>query len=215
MNDAATGLTAVERALLLGFARRAIMEFMRTGSTPAIEEADLTPALCEPRGCFVTLTQRGKLRGCIGNIAAREPLFRATINNAVGSAFRDTRFPSVKGDDIPDLEIEISVLTEPMPLEFGSPAELLPQLHPGVDGVVLRLEGRTATFLPQVWEKIPEPAEFMDQLTLKAGLPRSAWRSGDAVVLTYQVESFEEDPRGSVHDQERKAGEHGDDEAGD
>lgn len=90
------------------------------------------------------------------------------------------------------MEIEVSVLTLPTPLGFGSPQELLHKLRPHVDGVVLKLEGRTATFLPQVWEKVPDAAGFMDELAHKALLPKSAWRQPDAVVLTYQVESFED-----------------------
>ena len=192
MNTASATLTVAEREPLLGLAREAIVEFVLSGTQPNVDESKLTPALREPRSCFVTLTRHGELRGCIGNIQPREPLFRAVMNNACGAAFRDARFSPVKGSEIPDLEIEISVLTEPTPLIFASPQELLHQLRPGVDGVVLKAEGQTATFLPQVWEKIPDAATFMDELAQKAMLPKSAWRSPDAVVLTYQVESFED-----------------------
>jgi AmmeMemoRadiSam system protein A len=114
------------------------------------------------------------------------------MNNACGAAFRDSRFPPVEDEEMPELQIEVSVLTLPTPLDVSSPQELLHKLRPHVDGVVLKLEGRTATFLPQVWEMVPDAARFMDELARKARLPVSAWRQPDAVVLTYQVESFEE-----------------------
>lgn len=192
MNTAATKLTVAEQKSLLEIARQALLEFVRSGGQPRVDESNLTPALREPRSCFVTLTRQGQLRGCIGNIQPREPLFRAVMNNACGAAFRDSRFSPVDGKEIPELEIEISVLTEPTPLTFASPQELLPKLRPDVDGVVLKAEGRTATFLPQVWKKIPDAADFMDELARKALLPTSAWRGPDTVVLTYQVESFED-----------------------
>ena len=190
MNTTATKLTVTERKCLLALARQALLEFVRSGTQPRVAESDLTPALREPGSCFVTLTRHGELRGCIGNLPPREPLFRAVMNNACGAAFRDSRFAPVAGKEIPELEIEISVLTEPTPLAFASPQELLRQLRPEVDGVVLKSEGRTATFLPQVWEKIPDAARFMDELARKALLPTSAWRGPEAVVLTYQVECF-------------------------
>ena len=192
MNKTATKLTVAERKRLFELARQALLEFVRSGSQPSVDEASLTPALREFRSCFVTLTRQGELRGCIGNIQPREPLFRAVMNNACGAAFRDSRFSPVSSAEIPELEIEISVLTEPTPLAFASSQELLQKLRPNVDGVVLKLEGRAATFLPQVWEKFSDAASFMDELARKALSPASAWREPDAVVLTYQVESFED-----------------------
>jgi len=190
MKTAAMKLTVAEQEYLLDLARKVLLEFVRSGGQPPVGESSLNPALREPRGCFVTLTRHDELRGCIGNIQARDPLYRAVIHNACGAAFRDSRFSPVSGTEIPDLEIEISVLTEPTPLVVASPQELLQKLRPEVDGVVLKAEGRTATFLPQVWEKFSDAASFMDELARKALLPASAWREPGAVVLTYQVESF-------------------------
>lgn len=194
MNTAATKLTIAEQETLLGLARESLLEFVRTGGQPRVNESSLTPSLRELRSCFVTLHHHGELRGCIGNTQARDPLFHAVINNARGAAFRDTRFSSVRGTEIPELEIEISVLTEPIPLAFASPEDLLSKLRPNVDGVLLKVEGRTATFLPQVWEKIPAPADFMDELSRKARFPASAWQERGTVVSTYQVESFTSAP---------------------
>lgn len=196
MTNPAAMLAVADRRCLLELARQALLEFVRSGGQPHPDESSLTPALREPRSCFVTLTRHGELRGCIGNIQPREPLFRAVITNAAGAAFRDSRFSPVEGSEIPGLEIEISVLSEPTPLTFASPQELLHQLRPGVDGVVLKAEGKTATFLPQVWEKIPDAASFMDELARKALLPASVWREPETVMLTYQVESFEDAPSG-------------------
>jgi AmmeMemoRadiSam system protein A len=183
-------LTTTEREFLLNLARESITAQATGQHEPAINEASLPASLSVPRGCFVTLTQQGDLRGCIGNIHPREPLFRAVMENARGAAFRDSRFAPVDEGEVPGLEIEISVLSTPVPLEFTSPESLLGKLRPGVDGVVLKIEGRTATFLPQVWRKFPEPERFLDLLAEKARLSADSWRAPEAVVLTYQVESF-------------------------
>jgi len=194
MNKNASKLTAAEQETLLGLARESLREFVRTGGQPRVGELSLSAALHEPRACFVTLHHQGELRGCIGNTQPRDPLFSPVINNACGAAFRDTRFSSVQGTEIPELEIEISVLTEPTPLAFTSPEDLLSKLRPNVDGVLLKVDGRTVTFLPQVWEKIPAPADFMDELARKAHFPASAWQERGTVISTYQVESFTSAP---------------------
>jgi len=195
-NPTVSKLTLAEQNVLLGLARQALLEFVSTAGQPAVDESSLSPALREPRSCFVTLTNHGELRGCIGTTQPRDPLFRAVMNHACGAAFRDSRFPAVQAAEIPELEIEISVLTEPVPLAFASPEELLRKLRPNVDGVVLKMEDRTSTFLPQVWEKIPGHADFMNELARKARLPASAWRGPGVLVSTYQVESFTGPPSG-------------------
>jgi len=182
--------TESERTFLLKLARAAIQEHFSSGRTPVPEESAVAPALRVAAGCFVTLTRDGKLRGCIGNISPREPLFQVVMKNACGAAFRDTRFAPVGLAELAALAIEISVLSGTERLSFDSPEELLQRLRPGVDGVVLKMEGRTATFLPQVWEKYPDAVRFLDALAHKAMLPAAAWRDPGMVVLTYQVESF-------------------------
>jgi AmmeMemoRadiSam system protein A len=185
-------LTANDRAQLLDLARRAIAASFATGQAPSVDSETLSARLREPGACFVTLTRHGALRGCIGNVGARDPLWQSVLHNAVGAAFRDTRFAPLEGGELPDLHIEISVLSEPQPLPASSPGELAAQLRPGVDGVLLKAEGKSATYLPQVWEKLPNVEDFLDSLARKAGLPASAWREPDASVQTYQVEAFEE-----------------------
>lgn len=188
--------TAAERQLLLALAREAITAHVNGQREPIVREESLTPGLREILGCFVTLCLRGELRGCIGNIQPSEPLYRAVMENARGAAFRDSRFDPVGPGEVSELEIEISVLSQPRPLAQGTPDELVRLLRPGVDGVVLKAQGRTATFLPQVWRRYPEPARFMDLLAEKARLPEGSWREPDAIVMTYHVEAFEEPPRG-------------------
>ena len=191
MNQTASIFSTDEQGLLLALARDAIRAQAAGAPDPAVDSTSLSPALRELRGCFVTLTREGKLRGCIGNIHPRDPLYRAVMENARGAAFRDARFAPVEADEVPDLAIEISVLTEPERLEFNSPGDLLHKLRPEVDGVVLKFDWRTATFLPQVWRKFPNPERFLDLLSEKAQQPADAWRDPGTVVLTYQVDSFE------------------------
>ena len=144
---------------------------------------------------FVTLHKKGRLRGCIGYLEAREPVVEAVKDNALNAAFRDPRFSPVMPSELPDLDIEVSVLTEPRPLQYAGVRDLLEKLRPGVDGVIIRKGFSSATFLPQVWEQLPDGREFLGQLCLKAGLPADAWMRGDLEVLTYQVQCFEEKRR--------------------
>jgi AmmeMemoRadiSam system protein A len=114
------------------------------------------------------------------------------MENARNAALHDPRFPPLHSQEADRARIEISILSEPRLLEFGSPDELLGKLVPGESGVILRVGGRMATFLPQVWSQIPDPVRFMEHLALKAGCPAEAWRSDDASVAVYSVESFQE-----------------------
>jgi AmmeMemoRadiSam system protein A len=179
-----------ERRLLLQLARKSILEAVTNGKTPQIE--GLPGRCCEKRACFVTLSRSGALRGCIGTLSARAPLYRAILENACGAALRDPRFPPVTAAEIEDLKIEISVLSEPQLLIYGSEEELLSKLSPSEHGVLLQIEGRLATFLPKVWRQIPGKVDFLDQLSRKAGYGPGAWRGKDASISVYHVESFEE-----------------------
>ena len=132
------------------------------------------------------------LRGCIGHILPQESLYRAIEDNAQSAAMRDWRFSPVQSDEVDKIKIEISVLTEPQPLRFNSPEDLLGKLQPYTDGVVLQIGSRGATFLPQVWEQIPDKVEFLNHLSEKAGCEPSAWRGGETSVSIYHVEAFEE-----------------------
>jgi AmmeMemoRadiSam system protein B/AmmeMemoRadiSam system protein A len=184
--------TTSERKTLLNLARRTVREVVTTGKQPEVD-ADAFPAsFTEKKGCFVTLTKRGQLRGCIGHILPQESLYKAIIDNAQSAAVRDHRFTPVQPDELDKLEIEISVLTVPEPLAFSSPEDLLSKLRPHHDGVVLQVDGRGATYLPQVWEQIPDKTRFMNSLAEKAGCEAGAWRGAGAKVFLYHVEAFKE-----------------------
>lgn len=186
-------LTPSERGLVLRLARRAVESAVRTGRLPEVNPAELPLALLATRACFVTLTREGQLRGCIGHLKARMPLYQAVLENARAAALEDYRFEPVRPSELEDLRIEVSVLTPPRPLAYKTPEELLQGLRPGVDGVILEIGSFTATFLPQVWEKLPGREQFLDQLCIKAGARPADWRRLFPAVSTYQVEAFAED----------------------
>jgi uncharacterized protein len=147
----------------------------------------------EPAATFVTLTFHGQLRGCIGTLEAHRSLYDDVTQNARAAAFGDPRFPPLAADELPAVGIEVSVLTVPQPLQFTSEADALRRLRPGIDGVIFQYGERRATLLPQVWEQLPEPHEFMAHLKQKAGLPAN-FRADDVRLAVYQVEKFRADP---------------------
>jgi AmmeMemoRadiSam system protein A len=187
-------LAASERKALLELARRVLGRVAADASAPPIELAakDLPARFLEKKACFVTLTKEGELRGCIGHLEPQEALYLAVMDNTRNAAVQDPRFSPVRPDEVARIKIEISVLTEPQPLAFSSPDDLLAKLQPHIDGVVLRLGSRRATFLPQVWAQLPDKAEFLNHLCQKAGCEASAWRGKDTGVSIYHVECFEE-----------------------
>lgn len=194
MESAQGALPAEQRSLLLRLARQA-MELAASGKPgPALRLEDLPETLRAPHATFVTLTSRGDLRGCIGALQASLPLAEDVVEHARAAATEDFRFHPVRPEETSGIEIEISILSDPVPLEYGDADDLVASLRPNTDGVILTSGRHRATFLPQVWEKIPEPHQFLDLLCEKAGLPRRAWHTGHLDVLTYQVESFEETP---------------------
>ncbi len=151
------------------------------------------------------MTINGNLRGCIGSLSPQEPLYRAVISRAKAAATDDPRFPPVRRDELDKIAVEISVLAPPKRLAFSSPQDLLQKLRPGIDGVVLRVDGHTATYLPQVWKQLPDKRTFLRELSQKAGLAADAWQSPRAVVMTYQVEAFHEEdgksPKGNASEE--------------
>ena len=131
--------------------------------------------LHEPGACFVTLTQQGQLRGCMGTLEARRPLLTDVQANAVAAALHDTRFAPLTAAELNHTRVEVSLLSPPQPLHFDSEAHALAQLRPGVDGVVFQFGHHRSTFLPQVWEQLPTATEFMAHLKRKAGLSPGFW----------------------------------------
>lgn len=191
--SAATGsYSPAERRFLLDLARRTVNAAARGQPPVEIDLTQVDPHLAEPKGCFVTLNRNGVLRGCIGTLFPQGPLCTTVRDMALSAALRDQRFSPVQPQELDEIVIEISVLTVPQPLPHHSPEDLLNQLRPHTDGVVLQVGGHQATYLPQVWEHFDTPEAFLDHLAEKAGLERSAWRRPEAIVMVYQAEVFSE-----------------------
>lgn len=175
-------------ARLLARARQAIAHHLGLG--PAAGKDD-DPRLATRGATFVTLKEDGELRGCIGSLRAQRPLAEDVVANAVAAASRDPRFPPVAADEFDRLHIEVSLLSEPEFIDFRDEAELLAQLRPGEDGLILFAGCRSATFLPQVWDQLPEPAQFLAALKHKAGLDPARTVDG-LMAARYQVQKWQE-----------------------
>ncbi len=187
-------LTLEEQKILLRMAREAMESGVMGGEVAPLDDSALTPHLRENGASFVTLTMHGQLRGCIGALEPYQPLAEDVREHAVAAALEDPRFPPVSERELNGIEIEVSRLTRPISLEYKDANDLLSKLRPHVDGVILRDAFRRATFLPQVWEKISDPTEFLDNLCYKMGANPDLWRRKHLEVLTYQVEEFRESP---------------------
>ena len=182
------------KAILPRIARRSIELALSGQPFPADERAALLerfPELGRQRATFVTLKLNGRLRGCIGSILPRRALIDDVIENARAAAFKDTRFSPLTPEEFPYITIEISLLTLPEALPWTDIADLRARLRPGIDGVILRFDGRQATFLPSVWEQLPDFDRFFQHLCLKAGLPADCLRLHPEIYV-YQAEKIEE-----------------------
>ncbi len=179
---------------LVALARRTIQDKLgeQTPADPKLAEALADEALKVNAGTFVTLTMKGRLRGCIGSLEAREPLVEGVKHNALNAAFRDPRFSALTKKELANVHVEVSILTEAKPLAYTDSKDLLKNLRPGVDGLIIRQGLAGATFLPQVWEQLPDKEEFLAHLCMKAGLSPDEWKKGKLEVRTYQVQYFEE-----------------------
>lgn len=173
--------------ILLALARNAIAQRFGLPTQP-VNEPDW---LNEPGASFVTLTQQGNLRGCIGSLQAYCPLGQDVSQNALAAAFHDPRFPPLDEMELAATRVEVSLLSPQQPLQFNDEADSLAQLHPGVDGVVFECGAYRSTFLPRVWEQLPQPRQFMAHLKRKAGLPENFW-SPQVKLYRYTVEKWKE-----------------------
>jgi AmmeMemoRadiSam system protein A len=180
--------------VLLPLARAAIVHEM--GRSQSAD--DSAPWLREQGACFVTLTQYGELRGCIGTLEAHRPLLADVRANAVAAAMRDPRFAPLSARELERTEVEVSLLSPMQAMDFAGEAEALAQLRPGVDGVVFAYGTRRSTFLPQVWEQLPDVAEFMAHLKRKAGLPADFWHT-EVRLLRYTVAKWKESELALAH----------------
>ena len=187
-------LTLEEQQILLRLAREAIESGVKGEKLYPLDEQALPPQLREKGSSFITLTLHGELRGCIGALDAYQSLAEDVREHAVAAALKDPRFPAVRKEELNGIQIEVSRLTRPIPLDYKDAKDLLSKLRPHVDGVILRdnATGQRGTFLPQVWEKISDPVEFLNSLCHKMGMSENVWRSRHLEVLTYEVEEFHE-----------------------
>ena len=190
-DPAVTGVPDDAGDVLLSAARTAIAQMLgattpRSGTAPAWA--------LEPGASFVTLTKNGRLRGCIGSIAAQRPLLEDVQTNAIAAATRDPRFAPMTPDELSAVSIEVSVLSAPRPLRVSSLREAYAALLPGVDGVILEVGAwHRALLLPQVWREVPDPAQFLGHLWLKAGVEPGVWRE-DTTLRTFRVRAWHEAP---------------------
>ncbi len=172
---------------LLSLARNAIDQCFGGDERPVSAH----PRLKTPGATFVTLTKKGQLRGCIGSLEAHRKLADDVAENAVAAAFRDPRFPPLSRSEWPQTRIEVSLLDAAEPFEVADEDDAIARLRPGIDGLILTHGYRRATFLPQVWESLPDPQHFLEQLKLKAGLPIDFW--DDKMTLSrYGVQKWKE-----------------------
>ncbi len=192
MSDASfIDLNDKEKRLLLSLARQAVAYRLQAQRPFTVVVNDYGDKLCQWAATFVTIKLKGRLRGCIGALEAHRPLVDDVVANAQSAAFRDPRFEPVSVGELEQLQFEISVLTPPQAMTIGDEGELIAQLRPGEDGLIIQQDGHSATFLPSVWEQLPTPAAFLAQLKRKAGItpdaaqPLQAWR--------YHTLSFAED----------------------
>ncbi len=185
-------LSDEERQTLLRLAREAIEYKVYGKPLPPLDVKSFTPALQENGASFVTLTIHADLRGCIGALEAYQPLVEDVREHAIAAAMQDPRFPPVAAGELSRIKIEVSRLTAPQVLAYSNGEDLLEKLQPHVHGVILRHGPRKATFLPQVWEKIPNTGDFLDQLCYKMGARPGLWREVKMQVQVYQVEEFHE-----------------------
>lgn len=193
-NTAVNSIDSTKGTVLLELARKTIAQKIEVPYTPTI---DLDKNLNEEffsnrRGTFVTLTINGRLRGCIGNISPDRSIAQGVSDNAANAAFHDPRFAPLTPGEFEKVHIEVSLLSEPKQLAFTGAEDLLAKLKPGVDGLIIRKGIHGATFLPQVWDQLPDKREFLGHLCLKAGLPVNEWEKTGLKVFTYQVQYIEE-----------------------
>jgi AmmeMemoRadiSam system protein A len=180
-------ITDDQKQTLRKLARNTIEKHLGLDTRP-IDTDD--PLFQQKSGVFVTLQKNQQLRGCIGSLSAHQSILDGVQDHAVNAAFNDNRFAQVTPEELADISIEISILTEPQPLQFTDASDLLKKLQPGKDGVILKYGYQSSTFLPQVWEQLPDPEQFLSHLAIKAGLPADWWQKEDIQIETYQVIKF-------------------------
>ncbi len=176
--------------ILLKIARSAISRALKAPN-PSLTIDQSADWLNQPGATFITLTYHGELRGCIGSLLACDPLIEDVSNNAISAALRDTRFPPLTIAELDEISVEVSLLSELQPINFTDETDALSKLQPGIDGIVLEYGTYRSTFLPQVWETLPQPQQFLARLKSKAGLAEDFW-SNDIQLFRYTVNKWRE-----------------------
>ncbi len=185
-------LPGTERGrVLLAIARESLAQSFGLASRRPDAADHPEPWLAEPGATFVTLRRGGLLRGCVGTLHAYRPLVDDVRANARAAAFSDTRFPPLTREEFGEVDFEVSLLSTPEPVSVSSEAEAVAVLRPGVDGVILEYRGHRSTFLPQVWEQLPDPREFLAHLKHKADLSPTFWHP-ELRLWRYTVTKWEE-----------------------
>jgi len=186
-------LTSADKRFLLALAREAMTDAVTRNQKRELDLDQIPENVRNKGASFVTLTIAGDLRGCIGTLEAFQPLYKDVQEHAVQAALEDYRFPPVSAEELPLISIEISHLTAPVPLPYTDPLDLPGLLHPHVDGVILKDGYRRATFLPQVWDQLPDAPKFLAHLCQKMGAAPDLWKHKVLDVSIYHVEEFSED----------------------
>ena len=187
-------LSDQEGKQLLDIARVTIAsEFNLDDSIKKIKGELKTNIFYENRGTFVTLYKKGNLRGCVGILEPVESIIQGIQDNAINAAFKDPRFSPVKSNELKNIKIEISILTEPEKLKYSTSKDLLTQLKPFTHGVIIEKKHHKATFLPQVWDQLPGATDFLSHLCMKAGLSANEWTNGELEVMIYYVQYFKDE----------------------
>ena len=182
-------LPTEQRILLKDLAYKTIEQGLKDSSILASDLTTFPAELVKPRATFVTLEKHGQLRGCIGSLEARRPLVQDVIHNSYAAAFSDPRFPPVNSDELQQIDIHISILNPANKIHCQTEQELIEQLRPGIDGLILEEGSHRATFLPSVWQSLPTADSFVKQLKLKAGLNEHYW-SDTIRCYRYTTENF-------------------------
>ncbi|WP_457643283.1 AmmeMemoRadiSam system protein A [Persephonella sp.] len=178
---------------LVKLARLAVEEYLKTGREIDLKEVPYE-SWKKKGASFVTLelSPTHQLRGCIGSVLPHQPLYKDVIHNAIAAATSDPRFVPVRPEELKDIRVKVSVLSYPQKLEYTDPYDLLQKIKPFEDGLIIRYGNHQATFLPEVWEQLPEKTQFLSHLCMKAGLPSDCWLTYPLEVYVYHTKTFSE-----------------------
>ncbi|MDH5391709.1 MAG: AmmeMemoRadiSam system protein A [Gammaproteobacteria bacterium] len=187
-------LSEEDQKTCIDVARASILYGLKTGKPHLINTEEYSAALQQQLASFVTLYKNSQLRGCIGSLEAHQPLINDIAEHAYAAAFHDPRFPALLEDEFKQLSLEISVLNPPQAMSFVNEQDLLQQIRPGIDGLILQYDFNQGTFLPSVWQQLPDKKDFFNHLKVKAGLTTDWWND-NVSVSRYQTLSFEEKKR--------------------